>query len=59
MEEMPDDVEIIHMIHYVMVSGDIGVKPGPEPDLGNASAVKYEEGTLPGSNWTRRRLRKL
>jgi hypothetical protein len=58
-EEIPDDDDIIQAIRSVTISKDIAVQSGPEPDLGNAPFVEYEEGTLPGSRWTRRRLRKL
>jgi hypothetical protein len=54
MAEMPDDDQIIHAIHSVTVSDDIGINPVPDPDVGNPPAVEYEEGKLPGSSWTRR-----
>jgi hypothetical protein len=58
-DEMPDDDEISHAIRSISVCNDIGVKVGPSPDLGNAPYIEYVEGTLPGSSWTRRHLRKL
>jgi hypothetical protein len=58
-EEMPDDDDIIQAIRYVTVSKDIDVQPCPESDLGNASTIEYEEGTLSGLRWTRRGLLKL
>jgi hypothetical protein len=58
-DEMPDDNEITHAIRSISVSDDIDVNVGPTPDLGNAPDIEYVEGTLSGSNWTRRRLKKL
>jgi hypothetical protein len=58
-EEMPVEDDIIHAIRSVTVSKDIEVQSGPEPDLGNAPTIEYEEGTLPGSRRARHRLRKL
>jgi hypothetical protein len=58
-DEMPDDNDITHAIRYISVSDDIDVNVGPTPDLGNSTDIEYVEGTLPGSNWTRRCLKKL
>jgi predicted Zn-dependent protease len=57
--EMHDDDELVASIQYVTVLDDIDVKQGPGPDQGVTPAMEYEIGTLPGSNWTRRQLRKL
>jgi hypothetical protein len=59
LNEMPDDEDIFDAIRAGVPLDDIGINSGPRPDLGNTPAIEYEEGTLPGSNWTRRRLRKL
>jgi hypothetical protein len=58
-DEIPDDNEITHAIRSISVSDDIDVNVGTTPDLRNAPDIEYVEGTLPGSNWTRRRLKKL
>jgi hypothetical protein len=59
LNEMPDDEDIVDTIRAVVPLDDTGIKSGPVPDLVNTPAIEYEENTLPGSNWTRRRLRKL
>jgi hypothetical protein len=59
LNEMPDDEDIVDAIRAAMPLDDIGIKSGTGPDLRNTPTIEYEEGTLPGSNWTRRRLRKL
>jgi hypothetical protein len=59
LNEMLDNEDIVDAIRAVVPLDDIVIKSGPGPDLGNAPAIEYEEGTLSGSNWTRRRLRKL
>jgi hypothetical protein len=56
---MPNDDELVVAIRSVTVSEDIDVKQGPGPDLGVPPAMEYEMGKLPGSNCTRRQLRKL
>jgi hypothetical protein len=58
-DEMPDDNEITHAIRSISVSDDIDVNIGPTHDLGKALDIEYVEGTLPGSNWTRRRLKNI
>jgi hypothetical protein len=58
-EEMTDDDDIIQTIRSITISKNIAVQSGPEPEIGNAPVVDYEEGTLPGSRWTHRRLQKL
>jgi hypothetical protein len=59
LNEMPDDDDIADAIRAVMPLDDIGIESGPGPDLGNTPSIEYDEGTLPGSNWTHRRLKKL
>jgi hypothetical protein len=57
--KMPDDDELVAAIHSVAVSDDINVKDRPGPDLGVHHIMECKMGTHPGSNLTRRQLRKL